>query len=91
MAAFTAFQSAETFMKEPNDAGLDAAIEEYKQAVELDPRYAIAHAMLAQAYGHFSVIRRSPAALDLAQGNCQLALTLNPKLVDAHLAQASDL
>jgi serine/threonine protein kinase/tetratricopeptide (TPR) repeat protein len=88
VAAFTAFQSAETFMKEPNDAGLDGAIEEYKQAVELDPRYAMAHAMLAQAYGHFSVIRRNPAALDLALGNCQLALTLDPKLVDAHLAQA---
>ena len=44
--------------------------------------------MLAQAYGHFSVIRRNPAALDLAQGNCQVALTLNPDLVDAHLAQA---
>ena len=38
-------------MKQPNDSGLDAAIEQYKQAMELDPRYAIAHAKLAQAYG----------------------------------------
>jgi tetratricopeptide (TPR) repeat protein len=88
VAAFTAFQSAETFMNQPNDAGLDAAIEEYKEAVQLDSRYAMAHAKLAQAYGHFSVIRRNPAALDLAQGNCQVALTLAPGLVDAHLAQA---
>jgi eukaryotic-like serine/threonine-protein kinase len=88
VAAFTAFQAAETYRKQPNDAGLDAAIEEYKQAVELDSRYAIAHARLAQAYGHLSVMRRDPGALDLAQGNCQVALTLNPKLVDAHLAQA---
>jgi len=87
-AAFTAFQSAETLMKQPNDSGLDAAIERYKQAVELDPRYAVAHAKLAQAYGRFYVIRRSPAALDLARGNCQVALTLDPDLVDAHLAQA---
>ncbi len=49
-AAFTAFQSAETLMKQPNDSGLDAAIEQYKQATELDPRYAIAHARLAVAY-----------------------------------------
>jgi eukaryotic-like serine/threonine-protein kinase len=63
VAAFTAFQSAESFMNQPNDAGLDAAIEEYKEAVQLDSRYAIAHAKLAQAYGHFSVVRRSPAAL----------------------------
>jgi tetratricopeptide (TPR) repeat protein/tRNA A-37 threonylcarbamoyl transferase component Bud32 len=87
-AAFTTFQSAETLMNQPNDTGLEAAIEKYKQAVELDPRYAIAYAKLAQAYGRFYVIRRSPAALDLARGNCQVALTLAPDLVDAHHAQA---
>ena len=88
VAAFTAFQSAETFSHEPNDAGLEAAIDEYKLAVQLDARYALAHAKLAQAYGHFSVIRRSPEALDLARGNCQVALSLDPDLVEAHLAQA---
>jgi eukaryotic-like serine/threonine-protein kinase len=88
VAAFTAFQSAETFRKQQNDAGLDAAIHEYNLAVELDSRYALAHAKLAQAYGHLSVIRRSPAALDLARGNCQVALTLAPELGEAHLAQA---
>jgi eukaryotic-like serine/threonine-protein kinase len=87
-AAFTAFQSAETLRKQPNDTGLDAAIEKYKQAVELDPRYAIAHAKLAQAYGRLYAVQRNPAALDLARGNCQVALTLDPGLVDAHLAQA---
>ena len=74
-------------MKQPNDAGLDAAIEEYKQAVELDPHYAIAHAKLAQAYGHLSVVRRSPAALDLAQGNCQVALTLDPRTWWTHISR----
>jgi eukaryotic-like serine/threonine-protein kinase len=88
VAAFTAFQSAETFRKQPNDAGLDAAISEYKMAVQLDSRFAMAHAKLAQAYGHYSVIRRSAAALDLARGNCQVALMLDPDLMDAHLAQA---
>jgi tetratricopeptide (TPR) repeat protein len=86
--AFTAFQSAETQLKRANDAGLEAAIEKYKQAVSLDPRYAIAHAKLAQAYVRFSVIRRNPAALDLARGNSQVALALDPGLVDAHLARA---
>jgi eukaryotic-like serine/threonine-protein kinase len=87
-AAFTTFQSGETLMKQPNDTGLDEAIEKYKQAIELDPRYALAHAKLAQAYGRFYVIRRNPAALDLARGNYQVALTLDPNLLDAHLAQA---
>jgi eukaryotic-like serine/threonine-protein kinase len=88
-AAFTAFQSAETLRKQPNDSGLDAAIEQYKQAVDLDPRYAIAHARLALAYIRLYAIRRVPEALDLAYGNCQVALSLHPGLADGHLALAS--
>ena len=88
-AAFTAFQSAETLMKQPDDRGLDAAIEQYKQATELDPRYAIAHAKLAMAYARLHAARRAPEALDLAYGNCQVALSLKPGLADGHLALAS--
>jgi serine/threonine protein kinase/tetratricopeptide (TPR) repeat protein len=86
VAAFTAFQSAETLMNQPNDAGLDAAIDEYKRAVELDSRYALAHAKLARAYCRLYELRRDPAALDLAQGNCHVALALDPHLVEGHLA-----
>jgi tetratricopeptide (TPR) repeat protein len=88
IAAFTAFQSAETLMKQPNDTGLDAAIEKYKEAVDLDPSYATAHAKLALAYGHLYGIRRDPGALDLARGNYEHALALDAGLVDAHLARA---
>jgi serine/threonine protein kinase/tetratricopeptide (TPR) repeat protein len=88
-AAFTAFQSAETLMKQPNDAGLDAAIEEYKQATDLDPHYASAHARLAIAYIRLHAMRRVPEALDLAYGNSRLSLSLQPALADGHLALAS--
>jgi serine/threonine protein kinase/tetratricopeptide (TPR) repeat protein len=87
-SAFIAFQSAESSMKESNYTGLDAAIEKYKQAVELDPHYAMAHAKLSQAYAHLYMLRREPAALDLARANCAVALTLDPGLAEAHLAQA---
>jgi eukaryotic-like serine/threonine-protein kinase len=87
--AFTAFQSAETLMKQPDDGGLEAAIEQYKQATELDPRYAIAHAKLAEAYARLHAAKRAPEAIDLAYGNCQVALSLKPGLADAHLALAS--
>jgi tetratricopeptide (TPR) repeat protein len=76
-------------MKQPDDRGLDAAIEQYKQATELDPRYAIAHAKLAMAYARLHAARRAPEALDLAYGNCQVALSLKPGLADGHLALAS--
>jgi tetratricopeptide (TPR) repeat protein len=88
-AAFTAFNSAETLMKQPNDAGLDAAIEQYKQATDLDPHYAIAHARLALAYIRLHAMRRVPEALDLAYGNSRLSLSLQPALADGHLALAS--
>ncbi|HEX5235053.1 MAG TPA: protein kinase [Silvibacterium sp.] len=85
-AAFTAFQQAESLMGQPNDTGLGAAIDKYKEAVDIDPRYAIAHARLGIAYGHLYGIRHDPAALELARGNCERALTLDPRLVDGHLA-----
>ena len=86
--AFTAFQTAESLMTQPNDAGLDGAITQYKQAVELDPQYAIAHARLALAYCRLYAIRHDPGAIDLARGNSDHALSLNPGLVEGYLARA---
>ena len=54
----------------------------------LDSHYALAHAKLALAYTAILCIRRIPAALDLAYGNCQVALSLEPGLPDGHLALA---
>jgi eukaryotic-like serine/threonine-protein kinase len=89
IASFTAFQTAESLMKQPNDTGLDAAIDKYKQAVQLDPHYAVAQARLALAFVRSYTLRHDSAALDHARGNCQVALTLAPRLVDSHLALAS--
>ena len=85
-AAFTAFQTAESSMKQPNDTGLDAAIDKYAEAVDLDPHYAIAYANLGIAYGRLYAMRHDSGALELARRNCRRALTLNPNLVDGHLA-----
>jgi tetratricopeptide (TPR) repeat protein len=85
-AAFSAFQTAENLMKQPNDTGLDAAIEKYQDAVDFDPQYAIAYANLGIAYGRLHAIRHDPGALELARANCKRALTLDPNLVDGHLA-----
>jgi len=87
--AYAAFQTAESLMQQENDAGLAAAIENYKRAVELDPHFAVASAKLALAYFRSYSVHRDPAALVLARGNCESALAQNPKLVEARLAQAS--
>jgi serine/threonine protein kinase/tetratricopeptide (TPR) repeat protein len=87
--AYETFQEAETLMKQPNDTGLDTAIDKYRQAVDLDPRYASAYAKLAMAYFRLYVLHSDPAALSLARSNCGKALTLNPDSAEAHLALSS--
>ena len=87
--AYLAFQEAETLMKQDNDMGLDAAIDKYKQALELDPRYATAYAKLALAYFRLYVMHGNSAAVSAARSNCDKALSLNPDSVEAHLALSS--
>ncbi|MBV8631015.1 MAG: protein kinase [Silvibacterium sp.] len=86
--AYTAFQSAETLMKQPNYSGLAAGIEKYKEALDLDPHYVLAFAKLSEAYTRQYAIQRDPAALDLASANSERALDLDPQLVEGHLARA---
>jgi serine/threonine protein kinase/tetratricopeptide (TPR) repeat protein len=84
--AYAVFQVAEAFMKQDNDTGLNDAIGKYKEAVELDPRYATAYAKLAWAYLRLYDLKEDSAALSLAHDNCDKALSLNPNLVVGHLA-----
>ena len=87
--SYAAFQAAESLRAQENDTGLDAAIEKYKQAIEIDPRYAVAQSRLAWAYLRMYGMRGDPGALGLARGNCESAIQLDPDLVDAHLGLAS--
>lgn len=86
--AFAAFQAAEALKKQDNDIGLDAAIEKYKQALELDPHYATAQARLAWAYLRAYGTKSDPAALSLARENAQAAIAIDPTVVDAHVGLA---
>ena len=85
--AFNAFQAAESLKKQENGKGLEASIEKYKQAIELDPHYALAHARLAFAYLTLYSKDHDPAAIDLARANSETALTLDPDLVEGHITQ----
>ncbi len=86
--ALAAFQAAETLRKQPNDIGLEEGIEHYKQAVDLDPHFAEAHARLAFAYLHLYAVRHDPSALTLARANAETSLVLEPDSVSGHIALA---
>jgi len=87
--AYDLFQAAEVAVKQDNDAGLETAIEKYKQAITIDPHYAMANAKLARAYFRSYILHRDEGSLFLARANCKTALTENPNLVEAHLALGS--
>jgi serine/threonine protein kinase/tetratricopeptide (TPR) repeat protein len=86
--AFKTFQAADALRKQPNDEGLEAAIEKYKEAIELDSHFATAYSRLAIAYCRLHALGRDPAALDLAEENGKAALNRDPNLVDGHLAMS---
>jgi eukaryotic-like serine/threonine-protein kinase len=86
--AYVAFQEAEAQRKLPNNAGLELAIEKYKQAIDLDSHYSLAIANLAVAYCGLAFLKHDPAAVALARANAETALTLDPTLVPAHMALA---
>ena len=89
--AYAAFQMAESLRKQDNDTGLEAAIEKYKAAIDLDSRYTLALARLALAYCRLADVDHNPAATSLARANAQTALGMDPSLVPARMALAGAL
>lgn len=87
--AYQYFQAAEALSKQPNDNGLEEAIEKYKAAIEADPHYADAHGQLAVAYCRLFVLKQDPGALELARRNAETALQLDHNSVQGHQALAS--
>ena len=70
-AAYAAFQAGETLRHQSNDAGLEASIRKYQEALELDPAYAEAQGALAGAYYRLYVVKSDPGALGLARDNAR--------------------
>jgi eukaryotic-like serine/threonine-protein kinase len=86
--AFAAFQAGELLRKQPDDAGLEAAIKKYEQAITWDPRYASANARLAFCYDRLYALHGDPTALTVARINSDKALRLDPSSVTAHVARS---
>ena len=70
--------------------GLDEAIRCFGAAIELDPEFSLAHAMLAHTWAakYFGFEGRY-RSLQLAEKHCERALQLNPELPEAIMARAA--
>jgi eukaryotic-like serine/threonine-protein kinase len=87
-SALRSFQAAEELRKKPNDDGLSAAIDQYKKALDADPKFAAAYTQLSIAYRRSYAVNADSAVLALARGNALRAIELDPNSASAHLALA---
>ena len=76
--AYQAYASAEELMRQPNYSKLDEAIASYQQALEIEPRFAVAYARIARAYIRKFQLQKEPASLVLAGKNADQAVQLAP-------------
>ena len=90
-AAYEAYIRGRGYMQEyQKPESVENAITEFNQAINIDPKYALAYAGLGDAY--WVAYTRSYKTADAATSgtqNCQKALSLNPELVEAHICLAN--
>ena len=86
--AYRLYAAAEDMAGQPNDSGLEDAIEQYQRALDIDPRFALGYARLSMAYTRKFVRSQDSAVLNLAARNADLAVKYNPDSARALLSQA---
>lgn len=64
---------------------LERAIQLFQQAVEKDPRYALAYAGLGEAYYQKFKITKDGQWADAALGSCRQAKSINDRLAEVHI------
>jgi eukaryotic-like serine/threonine-protein kinase len=70
-------------------ADIDAAIDLFNKAVQLDPRYALAHVGLGEAYWRRHLEAADAASLEKAREECAAALSIDERLGRGHVCAGS--
>ncbi len=91
LAAWEAYQLGRQRMAKRTTAGLTDAEAFFRKAIDLDPRFALAYAGLADTLQLEVIYSGAPrdAALDEAEKSAHTALKLDPDLADAWVSSAS--
>jgi len=87
-AAYQLFGEAEELRSQPNDTGLDAAIEKYQKLLDAEPGFALGYADLSLAYTRKYQIGKNLAFLPVAKNNAARAVQYNPESAKGVLAAA---
>jgi len=85
--AYTLFLQGRHAADRFDQQGLEQAVRDYKQALDLDPAFAAAAGELADAYFFLGMHRFMPlaAAIEQARNAAELALKLDPTYAGAHV------
>jgi DNA-binding winged helix-turn-helix (wHTH) protein/Tfp pilus assembly protein PilF len=90
--AYDAYMLGLRFWNQRTDTGVREAIRHFEQAVQIAPRFAPAHAALADAYGLAAALRYGDLTQDegyrRARRSATRALEIDPRLAAAHTALA---
>ena len=68
---------------------LDIAISLFKRALDADPRYAVAHGGLGEAYWRKFEATKDTSLVEQARASCRQALNLDPELAAAYVCSAT--
>jgi TolB-like protein/tetratricopeptide (TPR) repeat protein len=88
-AAHEAYLRGRHLIVQTTDAAREAAVREFRRAIDLDPKYALAHAELAMAILPVDVFPGPQEFLDLINESSSLvetAMELDPTLAEVHAA-----
>lgn len=92
LAAYTAYQHGKAYYALGTEASLHQAIDAYDEAINLDPKYAVAYARLSTAWTTMAAfwLAGQPAAEAYARARtaADTALRLDPDSASAHQARA---
>jgi serine/threonine protein kinase/tetratricopeptide (TPR) repeat protein len=90
-AARSYYERGKEFFFRQNLTDLSRAIDSFRKALELDPNYAQAHAMLATAFQHRATSDPKGKWLEQAESAASTALRIAPLLPEAYQARAGNL
>ena len=86
-AAYEAYIQGRGYLQEyEKPENIDSAIAAFRQALKIDPNYALAYAALGNAYWTgYQQFNKSKDWIDNASRNCEKSLSLNRDLVEGHV------
>jgi eukaryotic-like serine/threonine-protein kinase len=83
--AYDLYLQARGHLERRGQGDIDQAIQMFQQAIQLDPKYALAYAGLGEAYWRKYRETSDTQWVEPARKNCQLALALNNQIAPVYL------